>query len=178
MRVAADCLVRFLATTPKKWAVFSASLGRFVRQHRPIEMWRMELDSPKPFDHKCVLVSDRNKKAAIRLFSEYYDEPWLQSVLRLRKLRSDGNYWTYMLEGGFVTVRLEGETGLIYDIYVTPSMQGKGLGGELMRCALTSLAGRVSSVYLHTSFPRAKSLYENFGFRTIHTQLGIRLDEM
>ncbi len=47
-----------------------------------------------------------------------------------------------------------------------------------MRCALTDLAGKVSSCYLLTSYPRAKHLYEKFGFRTVYSQLGIRLDEL
>ena len=47
-----------------------------------------------------------------------------------------------------------------------------------MRCALSSLAGRAGVVYLHTSYPRAKALYEKFGFRTTYSQLAVRLDEM
>jgi hypothetical protein len=47
-----------------------------------------------------------------------------------------------------------------------------------MRAALTSLSAKVSSVYLHTSYPRAKALYEKFGFRTSYSQLAIRLDEI
>jgi hypothetical protein len=47
-----------------------------------------------------------------------------------------------------------------------------------MRCGLTALAGRVGSCYLNTSYPRAKELYEKFGFRTAYTQLGLRLDEL
>ena len=73
---------------------------------------------------------------------------------------------------------LNGETGLIYDIYVSPTTQGHGLGKELMKCALTDFVGRAKSVYLHTSYPRARQLYEGFGFKIVHTQLGIRLDEI
>jgi len=174
----ADCLVRFLVTAKKSWAVFSLDMGRFIREYDPITLMRLTLDSPKPYDHKAVPLSKENKKAALRLFSEYYDESMLQSVLRLRRLKSEGNYQIFLIDGGFAITKLEGDTGLIFDIYVTPSEQGQGLGVELMRCALTSMAGRVSSVYLHTSYPRAKRLYEKFGFKSVYSQLGIRLDEI
>ncbi len=176
--VAADCLVRFLTSAKKKWVVFSLDLGRFIRQFDPTLMWRMTLENPKPYDHIAKRLSDANKAAIIKLFSEYYDESQLQSRFRLRKFRADDHYSIYVVDGGFVINHLNGESGLIYDIYVTPSKQGQGLGKELMKCALTDFVGRATSVYLHTSYPRARLLYEKFGFRIAHTQLGIRLDEI
>lgn len=176
--MAADCLVRFLATARKKWAVFSADLGRFIRGFDPMTMWRMSIDDPKGFDHGCRRYSDGSKAALIRLFAEYYDESPLQARFRLRRFRGDPNYSMFTVDGGFVINHLNGETGLIYDIYVTPSRQGQGLGRELMKCALTDFVGRATTVYLHTSYPRAKRLYETFGFHVAHTQLGIRLDEI
>ncbi len=175
---AADCLVRFLAAAKKKWAVFSLDLGRFIRGFDPTAMWRMTLDGPKPFELRGKRYSDEDKSALIRLFSEYYDESALQSRFRLRKFRADKHYSIYTIGGGFVINHLNGETGLIYDIYVTPAKQGQGLGKELMKCALTDFVGRASSVYLHTSYPRAKLMYEKFVFKVAHTQLGIRLDEI
>jgi ribosomal protein S18 acetylase RimI-like enzyme len=175
---AGDCLVRYLAASKKSWAVFSTDLGRFVRKFDPTTMWRMVLDRPVAYDHRCEAVSSRNRSQAVKLFSEYYDESTMQSMLRLRRYRIDRNYSIHMVQGGFVITRLEGDTGLVYDIYVTPSRQGEGLGSELMRCALTDLSGKVSSCYLHTSYPRAKRLYEKFGFRSVYSQLGIRLDEL
>ena len=174
----ADCLVNFLATARKSWVVFSMDMGRFVREYDPITLMRLTLDAPKAYDHKAAPLSKENKKAALRLFSEYYDESILQSIMRLRRFRGEGKYQIYLVDGGFAITRLEGDTGLIYDIYVTPSKQGQGLGFELMKCALTSLAGKVSSVYLHTSYPRAKRLYQKFGFKAVYSQLGIRLDEV
>lgn len=178
LTLVADALVRFLASAGKSWAVFSMNMGRFVRRFNPITMRRMALDNPRAYDHNVERVSRSNKALIVRLFSEYYDESMIQARLRLRRFRSDPNYQMFVVDGGFVITRVEGNAGLIYDIYVTPAMQGRGLGAELMRCALTSLAGKVSSVYLHTSYPRARRLYERFGFRTVYTQLGIRLDEL
>jgi len=173
----ADVLVRHLAGTGKTIAVFSLDYGRFIRKFSPVEMWRMAVDSPIGHKHSGMLVDSSNKRMAARLFAEYYDESTMQAILRLRKFRADKNYSTFVVDGGFVVTRLEGDVGLIYDIYVTPARQGEGLGEELMRCALTSLVGRVSSVHLHTSYPRAKRMYEKFGFKTIHTQLGVWLSE-
>lgn len=175
---AADCLVSYLVAAKKSWAVFSVDMGRFVRKFDPTLMIRMILDAPKGFDHKAVPVSSENKSEAIRLFSEYYDESLVQSRLRLRRFRADGHYSIHLVEGGFVITRVEGDSGLIYDIYVTPAREGHGLGNELMKCALTDFAGRVSQAYLHTSYPRAKRLYEKFGFRAVYSQLAIRLDEL
>ena len=178
MAEAASCLVRFLAASKKKWAVFSVDMGRFIRQFDPTTMWRMALESPRAFDHTIEPLSKGNRKQVVRLFSEYYDVGSLQASMKLRGMTSDKAYSVFFADGGFVVTKLEGETGLVYDIYVTPSRQGQGLGGELMRCALTSLAGRASSVYLHTSYPRAKALYEKFGFKASYSQLSIRLDEL
>lgn len=175
---AGDCLVRFLAASRKSWAVFSTDLGRFIRKFDPTTMWRMVLERPVAYEHRCEALSSRNRSQAVKLFSEYYDESTMQSMFRMRRFRTDRNYSIHLIQGGFVITRLEGDTGLIFDIYVTPSRQGEGLGTELMRCALTDLAGKVSSCYLHTSYPRAKHLYEKFGFRAVYSQLGIRLDEL
>jgi ribosomal protein S18 acetylase RimI-like enzyme len=178
MSEAAGCLVRFLAASKKKWAVFSVDMGRYVRQFDPTTMWRLVLGSPRAYDHSVAPLSKDNRKQVLRMFSEYYDQGSLQASVRLRSMVSDKSYSVFALEGGFVVTKLEGETGLIYDIYVTPGHQGRGLGEELMRCALTSLSGRATSVYLHTSYPRAKALYEKFGFKVSYSQLSIRLDEL
>ncbi len=177
MAEAADCLVRFLAAARKKWAVFSVDMGRFVRRYEPMMMHRMVLDGPKGYDHSVRPVSKETRKGLLRMFSEYYDEGGFQASLRLRAMLADRSFSVFAAEGGFVVTRLEGESGLIYDIYVTPARQGEGIGGELMRCALSNLAGRAPSVYLHTSYPRAKALYEKFGFRSVYSQLAVRLDE-
>lgn len=176
---AAECLVQYLAVTRKSWAVFSTDLGRFIRKFDPIEMWRLNLDRITPFQQgAAVPLSAKNRRRTTRLVSEYYDESMIRAMLRLRKYASDRNYSVSVNEGGFVITRLEGDVGLIYDIYVTPSKQGQGLGEALLRAALTALAGRVTSCYLHSSYPRAKELYEKYGFRTVYTQLGLRLDEI
>lgn len=177
MAEGADCLVRFLAAARKKWAVFSLDMGRFVRRYEPMVMHRMVLEGPRGYDHSVRPVTKESRKPLLRMFSEYYDEGAFQSSMRLRAMLADRSFSVFAAEGGFVITRLEGESGLIYDIYVTPAHQGEGLGGELMRCGLSSLAGRASSVYLHTSYPRAKALYEKFGFRSAYSQLAVRLDE-
>lgn len=178
MLEAADCLVSFLAAAKKNWLVVSTDLGRFFRSRDPMNLWRMVNDRPIGHQHSARPLSPENKRELLGLFSEYYDEPSLQSRFRLANLLSDKNYVVYMVEGGFVIVRFEGAVGLVYDIYVTPSKQGEGLGSELMRCALSLMAGRVNSAYLHTSYPRAKALYEKYGFKASRSYLAIRLDEL
>ncbi len=174
----AGCLLEFLAMANKSWAVFSLDMGRFIRKYEPMTMWRMVLDRPTGFQHSAQPLSGSNKREAIMMFSEYYDESWVESMLRLRRMRSDKTFSMFLVDGGFVITRLEGDIGLIFDIYVTPGRQGEGLGSELMKCAITQFAGRTSSCYLHTSYPRAKRLYEKFGFKAVYSQLGIRLDEV
>jgi GNAT superfamily N-acetyltransferase len=176
--LAADQLVRFFATAKKSWAVFSVELEDMIRQFQPTPTHRMELEAPSKQDHSVEPLSRDNKKEAIALFSEYYDEGSLTALLRLRRMARDKAYSVFVADGGFVIVRFDKDMGLIYDIYVTPSKQGGGVGGELMRCALDSLSGRVEKVYLHTSYPRAKKLYEKFGFGVASSHLVIRLDEV
>lgn len=177
-KLAADQLVRFFVTAKKSWAVFSTDLDRMVQHFKPALAYRMELDSPGKFEHSVQPLSRDNRADALVFFSEYYDEGWLPASLRLRKMARDKAYSIFLTDGGFVVVRLEKDAGLIYDIYVTPSKQGTGVGDELMKCALDYLSGRVDKVYLHTSYPRAKQLYEKFGFRVVSSHLVIRLDEL
>jgi len=177
MEAAATSLVRFLAAAKKKWAVFSLDMGRFVRGFDPTVMYRMALESPRGYDHAVRPLSRANRREVVSMFSEYYDEGRLQASMRLRGMVSDKSYSVFHTDGGFVITKLEGETGIVYDIYVMPERQGGGVGGELMRCALSNLSGRARAVYLHTSYPRAKALYEKFGFRTTYSQLAVRLDE-
>jgi len=172
------CLLRFLAASKKRWAVFSTSMGRFVRDFNPVTMWRMELQRPKGYDHSVSPYGRDSKKSLVRLFSEYYDEGYLAASLRLRQMAGDRNTSIFTAEKGFAIARLEGEAGLIYDIYVTPSSQGAGMGRELMRGVLSHFSGRANSVYLHTSYPRAKRMYESFGFKGVYSQLAVRLDEL
>ena len=175
---AAECLVQYLAAIKMPWAVFSTDLGRFIRKYDPITWWRMTLEMITPFQQSAKPLTSENKGMALRLFSEYYDESMMQARLRLRRMREDKSFSMHFIEGGFVLTRMEGEIGVLYDIYVTPASQGHGLGEELMRCGLTALAGRATSCYLNTSYPRAKELYEKFGFKATYTQLGLRLDEL
>lgn len=177
-RFAADQLVRFFATAKKSWAVFSAELGDMVGSYRPTVTYRMELESPDGGEHSAEPLSRQNRGDAITLFSEYYDEGWLAASLRLRRLTRDKAYSVFLTDGGFVIARLDGDMGLIYDIYVTPSKQGSGTGNELMRCTLDYFSGRVNKAYLHTSYPRARRLYEKFGFKEVSSHLVVRLDEV
>lgn len=177
-RLAANQLVRFFATAKKTWSVFSMELDDMVRSFSPRVTYRMELESPDKGDHSVQPLSRKNRSDGVALISEYNDEGWLAASLRLRRMARDKAFSVFLTDGGFVIVRLEGNTGLIYDIYVTPSKQGSGTGSELMRCALDYLSGRVGKVYLHTSYPRAKRLYEKFGFREVSSHLVVRLDEV
>lgn len=176
--LAAEELVRFLAAARKSWAVFPLEMADLIGRFRPTTTYRMELERPTAYDHTVEPLSRDNRKEAVALFSEYYDEGWLNSMFRLRRLASDKAYSVHVADGGFVIVRFDKELGLVYDIYVTPSRQGEGIGEELMRCAIDAFSGRVERAYLHTSYPRAKRLYEKFGFTERSSHLVMRLDEV
>ena len=176
--LAADHLVRFLVTARKKWAVFSPDLLEYVAHLHPARAVRMELEQPLEYEHSVKPLSKRNRGRVVSLFSEYYDEGRLSSMMRLRRYANDKTFSVHVADGGFVIVRHEGDLGLIFDIYVTPSKQGEGIGDELMRCALAKISRRSSRAYLRTSYPRAKALYEKFGFRETSSRLVLRLDEI
>ncbi len=176
--LAADHLVRFLVTAKKKWAVFSPDLLEYVAHLHPANAVRMELEDPPQFEHSVEPLSKVNRGRAATLFSEYYDENRLSAMMRLRRYARDRTFSVHVADGGFVILRHEGDAGLVFDIYVTPSEQGEGMGNELMRCALNTVSERSSKVYLRTSYPRARALYEKFGFRQTSSRLVVRLDEV
>jgi ribosomal protein S18 acetylase RimI-like enzyme len=177
--LAADHLVRFLVTAKKKWAVFSSDLYGYVSHLHPANTVRMDLENPQPQDHSVEPLSKHNRGEAVSLFSEYYDENRLNAMMRLRRYARDKMFSVHVVDGGFVITRHEGDAGLIFDIYVTPSKQGEGTGEELMRCALSEFSERsTKKAYLRTSYPRAMRLYEKFGFEQTSTRLVVRLDEV
>ena len=175
---AAEQLVRFLAVAKKSWAVFSIDMMDHLSCYHPTPAFRMELESPCKQEHSITQLSKANRRETTALFSEYYDENYLAAGARLRRLRRDPAYSVFATDAGFVIVRFEKDQGLLYDIYVTPSKQGEGIGDELMRCAIDAVADRVNTMYLHTSFPRAKRLYEKYGFKETASHLVLRLDEV
>jgi GNAT superfamily N-acetyltransferase len=176
--LAADHLVRFLVIAKKKWAVFSPDLLEYIAHLHPAEAVRMELEDPPQCEHSVEPLSKANRGRAVTLFSEYYDEGRLSAMMRLRRYALDKAFSVHVMDGGFVILRHEGDEGLVFDIYVTPSKQDEGMGNELMRCALSTVSERSSKVYLRTSYPRARTLYEKFGFRQTSSRLIVRLDEV
>lgn len=173
-----DQLVRFLVTAKKSWAIFSRDMESRISRYHPTQACRMELEAPGKHDHSVPPLSKANRKAAVALFSEYYDENRFSAGARLRRLHRDRAYAIFVADGGFVIVRFEKDIGLLYDIYVTPVRQGEGIGDELMRCAIDAISDRAPAAYLHTSYPRAKRLYEKYGFREESSHLVLRLDEV
>ena len=176
--LAVDHLVRFLVTAKKKWAVFSPDLLEYIAHLHPANAVRMELEDPPQCEHSVEPLSKANRGRAVTLFSEYYDESRLSAMMRLRRYARDKAFSVHVMDGGFVILRHEGDEGLVFDIYVTPSKQEEGMGNELMRCALNTVSERSSKVYLRTSYPRARALYEKFGFRQTSSRLVVRLDEV
>lgn len=174
----ADHLVRFLVTARKRWAVFSPDLGEHIAHLHPARASLLELHEPIDYEHSVKLVSKATRGSVVGLFSEYYDEGRLSAMMRLRRFLRDKTMSVHVTAGGFVIVRDEGGSGLVYDIYVTPSRQGEGVGDELMRCALSEISKRSKRAYLRTSYPRARRLYEKFGFSESSYRLVLRLDEM
>jgi ribosomal protein S18 acetylase RimI-like enzyme len=177
IQATSDTLLAFLASARKTWAVYSRNFEDLVRAYHPSVLSRMVLDGPVERDHSAVPVGRSNRKQVVALFSEYYDEHIVNSMVRMRSFEANKDFSVHAVEGGFVILRAEGKRGLIYDIYVTPSRQGQGLGDELLRCAVSQFSGRADSVYLHTSYPRARRLYEKHGFHEDYSHLAVRLDE-
>ncbi|HIH00828.1 TPA: GNAT family N-acetyltransferase [Thermoplasmata archaeon] len=174
----ADHLVRFLVTARKRWVVFSPDLAAHIAHLHPARASLLELHEPIDYEHSVKPVSKETRGSVVDLFSEYYDEGRLSAMMRLRRFVRDKTLSVHATDGGFVIVRDEGDSGLVYDIYVTPSRQGEGIGDELMRCALSEISKRSKRAYLRTSYPRARRLYEKFGFSESSYRLVIRLDEM
>jgi ribosomal protein S18 acetylase RimI-like enzyme len=178
LALVADHLVSFLVTAKKKWAVFSIDMLEHIAHLHPAHAALMEHLDPKDHDHSVEPLSKDNRGSIVTMFSEYYDEGRLSAMMRLRRYSRDKTFSVNVTDGGFVIVRDEGDSGLIYDIYVTPARQGEGIGDELMRCALSIISKRSKRAYLRTSYPRARKLYEKFGFEESSSRLVVRLDEV
>ena len=144
--IAFDSLIRFLVTARKSWAVFDMDMEGRLSPYHPSVTHRMELEDPGRSPHAARALAKADRRSVTTMFSEYYDESTLASSLRLRRYARNAAYSVFVADRGFVIVRLEGDTGLIFDIYVAPERQGEGVGDELMRCALDSLSGRASTV--------------------------------
>ena len=56
------------------------------------------------------------------------------------------------------------EWGEIYSIYLLPGQTGRGLGGRLLRAALSEMAGRPIFLWVMEENARACRFYRRFGF--------------
>lgn len=88
-------------------------------------------------------------------------EPWFSGddLLLLRDARGDlaGSCW----------LKVEGDVGEFYAVAVRPDLQGRGLGGVLMRAGAARLTGRglaAAALYVEGDNESALALYRRSGF--------------
>lgn len=167
-----------LAADGRRFAVFGPEFGPFLSPLESYPMWMMALTELAPGYPDEALVLQRPQLAAfVQRLAEYEGQGWLKARrLALSYLR-DREFRILLSPGGegFVLVQTKGRTSLIYDIYVTPAAQGKGIGKLLLSSALNTCVGKIDEVRLNTSYPRAVALYEQFGFRIATTNYGVPL---
>ena len=68
---------------------------------------------------------------------------------------------------GICTATHHGESGFIGELIVAPDMRGRGIGRQLLECAIEYLRGRGAQNILLDGDPPAVPLYERAGFRIV-----------
>ena len=164
-------LVGELLKEKKRYLILGPEYSEHVGPVHPFPLWHMSSSSLKRYSHGSRPATGTDLKATARLVSEYEDID-MSTALRNVTNTFYNPAFKFILPpegGGFSLIKfMEGAQGMINDIYITPSSQGKGIGDELTRASLTLLSQSCVTVRLNTIYPRAKRLYEKYGFNVIY----------
>lgn len=155
----------------KRYLILGPEYSEFVRPVHPFPIWHMGTRSQKTHGHSCRFATGTDMNKLAKLVSEYEDIDMATALSSVTKSYFNPAY-RFLLppdEGGFALLRfMEGAQGMINDLYVTPSNQGRGIGDELTRASMDVLSESCLSIRLNTIYPRAKRLYEKYGFGVIY----------
>ncbi|HDP97055.1 MAG TPA: N-acetyltransferase [Euryarchaeota archaeon] len=172
---------RALGSEGKRYLIFGSEFADYLDCVHPFPLWHMALESPTDLDHRCRAASKADADLLARLTSEYEDSPQ-QTALRGVSRRLLDPSFKYVLSGngeGFALLKFkEGAEGLLHDLFVTPSQQGRGFGEQLVRASLSMMSSTCIRIHLNTIYPRALRLYTKYGFRIDYTDHCVALDQV
>lgn len=171
-------LFKELKKERKRYLILGPEFGECSSEIHPFPLWHMVLSKPRRMDHGCRIATEPDKRIIATLASEYENTSQRSALTSITKKYSNSNF-QYILSSrgeGFALIKfMEGAEGMLHDLYISPIYQGKGVGDELLRATISHLSENCIRLHLNTIYPRAKKLYEKYGFETIFTDLCVPL---
>ena len=164
----------------KRYLILGEEYSEYTELIHPYPLWRMSLSRQKKYDHECRVAKISDWNVLAKLISEYEDAEISSVYERLTKRLASNEYRYLLTPGneGFALIKfMEGAKGMINDLYVSPQHQAKGLGDELTRGCISHLSESCIGMHLNTIYPRARRLYEKYGFKVDYTDLSIALNQ-
>lgn len=173
-------LVKEMIKERKRYLILGPEYSAASKPIHPFPLWHMTISSPGEYEHGCRFAAEPDLGALVRLTSEYEDSDSKAALARVMKNFQNPSFRYLLAPGneGFALLRfMEAAEGMINDLYVSPKHQGKGVGDELTRGALTALSESCLNIHLNTIYPRAKRLYERYGLRVQYEDLCVALNQ-
>lgn len=158
----------------KRYLILGREFESFSGPVHPFLLWHMVLSGVKGGSHRCRIAAEADIERLAELTTEYEDGDYQSAINGIKKRYADPGFRYLLTSGdeGFVLIKFKGRTeGKVHDLFVSPCHQAGGLGDELVRASLSELAKSCSRIDLNTIYPRAKRLYEKYGFETLYTDL-------
>jgi len=173
-------LVGELIKERKRYLILGPEYAEHVAPVHPFPLWHMSSNSQKDYSHGCRQASGTDLKAIAKLVSEYEDIDRSTALKNVATTFYNPSF-KFILPpggGGFSLIKfMDGAMGMINDIYITPASQGKGIGDELTRASLSLLSRSCLNINLNTIYPRAKKLYEKYGFEVVYQDYCVALNQ-
>jgi len=164
----------------KRYMILGCEYEPYLDSIHPFPLWHMRLTGKRRLDHSCRLAGKPDVELLSRLTCEYEDTDIVSATSTvLRNLSSpEFKYLLHPGGKGFALLKLLGwSEGMIHDLYVSPMAQGKGVGDELTRGSISVLSEDCTSIHLNTIYPRARRLYEKYGFEIEYTDFCVALNQ-
>lgn len=173
-------LVKEMVKERKRYLILGPEYSAAAKPIHPFSLWHMTISPPEKYKHGCRFAAGSDTEVLVSLTSEYEDSDSNAAAARVMKNFHNPSF-RYLLSPrneGFALIRfMEAAEGMINDLYVSPQHQGKGVGDELTRASLAALSESCLNVHLNTIYPRAKRLYERYGFKIQYEDLCVALSQ-
>ena len=173
-------LVGEMRREKKRYLILGPEYAEHCGPVHPFPLWHMVSSSHGSYGHGCRVASGTDLKELAKLVSEYEDidpDIALDSVTK-SYFNPAFRFILPPQGGGFSLIKfMDGARGMINDLYVTPAMQGKGIGDELTRASIDLLSESCLTIQLNTIYPRAMRLYEKYGFKTVYEDSCVALNQ-